>query len=168
MVIFGQFFTIFGQDIWFGIPCLYWIICLNIPDYFGSLLDHFACFWPTLGHFWFIIGYFWPFLYNILPCLVMKMGNSIPGLLWTIFPNILDHFEPFCGHFGLFYPFWGSLGHFWVFFVYLGGICVLFRWYLCIWGYLYGTWVVFMYGWFGFAWFGYNIVHLYPLYSNIM
>ena len=49
------------------------------------------------------------------------------------------------------------LGGIWLVFVcYLGRICVLFGWYLCF------IWVVFVYGWYGFAWSGYNIVHLFP------
>ena len=45
-------------------------------------------------------------------------------------------------------------------------IKTLFGWYLCIWvefgWYLCVIWGVFVYGWYDFALFGYNVVHLFP------
>jgi len=58
-----------------------------------------------------------------------------------------------------FYPFGNDLIIFSQF-----GLCIktLFKWYLCIWGifgwYLCVIWVAFVYGWYGFAQFGYNVV----------
>ena len=54
------------------------------------------------------------------------------------------------------------------------GLCIktLFKWYLCIRGifgwYLCVIWAVFVYGWYGFTWFGYNVVDLYPLYLFVL
>ena len=101
---------------------------------------------------------------------VCHLGHII--WCWYSLPH-LDYFpkqfRPFCGYFGLF---WVVLGHFYPFGNVLiifcqFGLCIktLFKWYLCIRGifgwYLCVIWAVFVYGWYGFARFGYNVVHLF-------
>ena len=104
---------------------------------------------------------FWQFSINLGQ--VIWCWYSLPHL-----DHLPKHFRPILGHFlDNFAPFLSI-------FIILGqfGLCIktLFKLYLCIWvtfcWYLCVIWVVFVYGWYSFAQFGYNVVHLFPCYIH--
>ena len=145
------------------------------------ILGYFWCLCAILCSFLAIFGSLGSFLVFLL------QFSAILGQLiqcWYSLPH-LDYlpkqFRIFWGYFGLFRD---VQGHFWPIFCHFCpfghvliifcqfGLCIktLFKLYLFIWvifgWYLCVIWVVFVYGWYGFARYGYNVVHLFPCNIN--
>ena len=137
---------------------------MTIWGHFGVLLaileSFLAIFGSFSGHLWYFCFQFFTILSQLIQC-----QYSLPHVDY-----LPKQFRLFCRYFGLFwyvlvhfYPFGNDLIIFSQF-----GLCIktLFKWYLCIWvifgWYLCVIWLVFVYGGYGFARFGYNVVHLFP------